>query len=329
MSRKIKIAVIGVGYLGNYHTEKYAKLPDVELVAVVDTNRDRAKAIADRYQTKFYTNYRDVLDQVQAVSIVVPTEYHYAVTQQCLEAGLDVLVEKPMTKKVWQAEKLLALAKNKKTILQVGHLERFNSAIEHAKTILTKPLFIECHRLNSFVERGTDVDVVLDLMIHDLDIILSLVPSPVLKIDAVGTPVLSGNIDIANVRLRFQNGCVVNLTASRISFNPMRKMRIFQPDAYVSLDFNKANVEIYRTVSDDTYSLPQIKGEQLSLQKKDALEEEIRAFVDAVKKRDDLYSSAERALKALKLADQVVREIKKTARKYYPKLTENLPAFQA
>lgn len=328
MSEKLKVAVIGVGYLGNYHSEKYAKHPSVELVAVVDVHEERARIVAERYQTAFYTDFKKIFGQVDAVSIVVPTDVHYDITKSCFEAGLDVLVEKPLTQKIWQAEKLLALAKSKKKILQVGHLERFNTVTVHANRFLTQPIFIECHRLHSFVTRGTEVDVVLDLMIHDLDIVLSFVPSPILKIDAMGASVLSSNIDIANVRLQFQNGCIANLTASRISMKPMRKMRIFQPDSYMSLDFQNSIVEIYRKVFDGVSNLSEIKGERLSLEKKDALAEEIQAFIKAVQYRTDPIVSAESALEALRLADRIVKHIRKTAKRYYHGLTKDLPAFQ-
>ena len=245
MSKKLNIAVIGVGYLGNFHCEKYAQHPSVELVSVVDIQEDHAKKIAAHYHTAYTTDYRTLLEghKVDAVSIVTPTDHHYEIARSCLEAGIDVLIEKPITHKVWQAQELVRLAQANGRILQVGHLERFNPAIQKLSTILTRPLFIECHRLHSFVQRGTEVDVVLDLMIHDLDIILSVVRSQVSKIDAVGVAVLSPLIDIANVRLEFHNGCVANITASRVSLKSMRKIRLFQPDCYVSVDFQNASVD--------------------------------------------------------------------------------------
>lgn len=301
--------MIGVGYLGNFHTEKYTKLPNVELVGVVDANPLRAKEIAAKYHTNAFHSVDDILDRVDAVSIAVPTDQHYEVARKCLEQGIDVLIEKPITHKLWQAEALIDLAKERKCILQVGHLERFNPAIEKMKSSLTHPLFIECHRLHSFVQRGTEVDVVLDLMIHDLDIILDLVQSPVASLDAAGVNVMSDLIDIANVRLKFESGCVANVTASRISMKPMRKIRFFQEDCYVSCDFQTAQVEIYRQVKKQNEKLPEITAETLSLEKKDALEEEIKSFLQAVQTRSRPRVSGEDALRALRLAQSIVDQI--------------------
>ncbi len=324
MKKKIKIAVIGVGYLGNFHSEKYSKIPDVELVAVIDSNLERAKSIAERYGAQYGVDFREILPKVDAVSIVVPTYAHYEVAKVCLESQVDVLVEKPMTQRVWEAQALMTLSEEKKRILQVGHLERFNPALLKATQFLTRPLFIECHRLNSFVERGTDVDVILDLMIHDLDIILNFVKSEVCQIDAMGTPVLSKNIDIASCRIQFQNGCVANLTASRISPNPMRKMRIFQPDGYVSIDFGKAHVNVFRKVIDTHSQIPEIQGEEFPLEKKDALEEEIKSFIASIQNRSQPVVSTRGALEALRLAHQIVDKIKKTMKKFSSYIDQEL-----
>lgn len=327
MTKKIKVAVIGVGYLGNYHSEKYAKHPSVDLVGVVDTRPERGQSIAARLGTTFYSHVTEIIDKVQAVSVVVPTDQHYDVTKICLEAGLDVLVEKPFTKESWQAEELLALAVKNHCILQVGHLERFNPVVKEAHKFLCAPLFIECHRLNSFVDRGTEVDIVLDLMIHDLDILLNIVPFPVVRIDAIGAPIVSSNIDIANVRLQFQSGCVANLTASRISFKPMRKMRIFQRDAYLSLDFQHSTVDVFRKISGDNALLPEIRGEQFSFEKSDPLQDEIFSFINAVDLRTKPIVTAESALEALTLAEQIVKSIKHTAKQYYPEFSDHLPTL--
>ncbi len=248
MSQKLKIAVIGVGYLGNFHTEKYSRFSDVELIGVIDSNFQRAKEISEKYRTNAYSDYRDILNQVDAISIVVPTDEHYQIAKDALLAQVDVLIEKPITHKVSEAKELVQIAKDRGRILQVGHLERFNPALQTVSDILTKPLFIECHRLHSFVSRGTEVDVVLDLMIHDLDIILNFVKSKISRIDAVGVSVISPLVDIANVRLQFQSGCVANVTASRVSLTSLRKIRVFQPDCYVSCDFLKSSVEVFRKV---------------------------------------------------------------------------------
>lgn len=311
MSKKLNIAVIGAGYLGNFHSEKYSQHPSAQLVSVVDIQEERAKEIAAKYNTSYTTDYRTLLEskKVDAVSIVTPTDTHYEIARAFLEAGIDVLIEKPITHKIWQAEELVRLAQDKGRILQVGHLERFNSAIQKLSTILTKPLFIECHRLHSFVQRGTEVDVILDLMIHDLDIILSMVRSDLSKINAVGVAVLSSLIDIANVRLEFQSGCVANITASRVSLKSMRKIRLFQPDCYVSVDFQKATIEIYKKTFQEGDSVPELSAETLSLERKDALREEINAFIDSVQSRTKPLVSGLEALDALKLAHQIVEHI--------------------
>jgi predicted dehydrogenase len=313
MKKKINAAVIGVGYLGTFHAEKYSQLKDVNLIGVVDVDSDRAKAVADRFQTRSFTDYREIVRDAHAVSIVVPTDRHYEIAKECLERGCDVLIEKPMTEKIWQAENLIEIAKSKGAILQVGHLERFNSAIQGASRFLSAPLFIECHRLHSFVERGTDVDVILDLMIHDLDIILSLVRSRVVRIDAIGTPVLSPYIDIANVRLKFESGCVANVTASRVSFSAIRKIRIFQPSAYVSIDFQASSVDIFRKISPKEKEA-ELTAERLSFAKGDALSEEISQFIESVKRRTPPLVGGVQAIEALKLADQIHQQIKKTGR---------------
>lgn len=316
-----------MGYLGSYHSDKYAALPSVDLVGVVDVKQARAREIAEKHQTQHYSHYKDILDKVDAVSIATTTDQHYEIARACLERGIHVLVEKPITEKVWQAEALLKVAKQKGCVLRVGHLERFNPAIKKASSYLTQPLFVECHRLNPFVGRGVDVDVILDLMIHDIDILLSIVKSRVTRIDAVGTSVLSSTIDIASVRLNFKNGCVANLTASRISLKPMRKMRIFQPDAYLSLDFYNSNVEVYRRIVDPRAKLPEITREVFSLNKGDALAEEIQVFVLAVQNREKATESTQGAFEALKLADQIVRKIERTAKKYYSHITEYAPTY--
>ncbi|MCI0529163.1 MAG: Gfo/Idh/MocA family oxidoreductase, partial [Nitrospira sp.] len=234
---KIKVGVVGVGYLGQHHARIYSKMPGVELVGVVDIDAEKANAIAAQTGCQAYGDYHALLDQVQAVSIVVPTVLHHELASKFLRAGMDVLLEKPMTVTLQEADELIQEAEKKGSLLQIGHLERFNSVVRALNGRIQKPRFIESHRLGPFVERGTDVHVVLDLMIHDIDIILSLVNSPVELIRAVGVPVISSQIDIANARIEFASGCVANVTASRVSRDKMRKVRIFQPDVYISLDY--------------------------------------------------------------------------------------------
>lgn len=311
MSKKLNIAVIGAGYLGNFHSEKYAQHPSAQLVSVVDIQEERAKDIAAKYHTSHTADYKTLLrdKSVDAVSIVTPTDTHYEIARAFLEAGVDVLIEKPITHKTWQAEELVGLARAEGRILQVGHLERFNPAIQKLSTILTKPFFIECHRLHPFVHRGTEVDVILDLMIHDLDIILNMVPSEVSKIDAVGVAVLSSLIDIANVRLEFKSGCVANITSSRVSLKSMRKIRLFQPDCYVSVDFQEAVIEIYKKTLQEGDRTPELSAETLSLERKDALREEIDAFIGSVQSRTKPLVSGLEALEALKLAQEITENI--------------------
>ncbi|HID49434.1 MAG TPA: Gfo/Idh/MocA family oxidoreductase, partial [Chromatiales bacterium] len=232
----LKTAVVGAGYLGKFHAQKYAQLPDSELVAVCDVNTDIARAVATEHGVPVLSDLHHLLDQVDAVSIVVPTQKHYDVARVFLEHGIHVLLEKPITSTVEQAQQLVDIAARQPgLVFQIGHLERFNPAILALENELHQPQFIESLRIASFNPRGADVNVILDLMIHDIDIILDFVRSPVKSIQANGVPVLSSDIDVANVRLQFENGCVANVTASRVSMKSERKMRIFQSDAYISI----------------------------------------------------------------------------------------------
>src|SRR5207302_1355230 len=247
---RLRAAVIGVGYLGRFHAEKYAANSGAELVAVADIDPARARAVAAALGVEAVTDHRALLGRIDCASVAVPTPLHHAVAGDLLEAGVDVLVEKPLTTTVDEGKALLELAVRRGRVLQVGHLERFNPAIRALDGIVREPRFIECHRLAPFTERGTDVDVVLDLMIHDLDVILSMMPSPLRSVEAVGVPVLTNSVDIANARLRFANGGIANLTASRVSLKRERKLRIFQPDAYLAVDYGERRVRICRREPD-------------------------------------------------------------------------------
>ncbi len=281
--KKLRTAVVGVGYLGRFHAQKYAALPNAELVAVVDASADTAQRVADELKTEALTDYRPLLDQVDAVSIVVPTQLHYAVAKDFLAHGVHVMLEKPMTVTVAEADELIALAKQKNLVLQIGHLERFNSAVMALEKVLDRPQFIESHRLAPFKPRGADVNVVLDLMIHDIDIIQNLVRSPITKIDTNGVTVLTQEIDIANARLQFENGCVANVTASRVSMKPQRKMRIFQPDAYISVDFQDKVLSVHRKGSKEMFpGIPEITSEESIFENSDAIRAEIEAFLTAI-----------------------------------------------
>lgn len=311
---KIKVAVIGSGYLGKFHAEKYARHPEAELIAVVDTNYGRASEVASQTNAKPSTNYKDLYDQAQAVSIVVPVPSHYTITKDFLEHDINVLLEKPMTTTLEEADELISIAHARDLILQVGHLERFNPALLAVEGIVKNPLFIESHRLNSFQERGSEVDVILDIMIHDIDIILNLVDAEVKDIHAVGIPVISSMIDIANARLEFENGCVVNVTASRISDKSMRKIRLFQSDAYISIDFATQEASVYRKIEDEG-RLPYIVSKKLGIEPKDSLEEEIKSFLKAVKQKSTPLVSGEAGIRALKVALEITKQLRTDTRR--------------
>ncbi len=283
MPDTIKTAVIGVGYLGRFHAQKYAALEGSELIGVADANEDNARRVAEECSTTAYTDYRELFGKVDAVSIVVPTQAHYQVAKECLENGIHVLLEKPMTVTVAEADELIAIARDKSLVLQVGHLERFNSAVLALQPVLSTPQFIESHRLAPFNPRGADVNVVLDLMIHDIDIIQSLVRSPIAKIDANGVSVLTDEHDIANVRITFESGCVANVTASRVSMKPQRKMRIFQHDAYISVDFQDKVLSVHRKGDKEMFpGIPEITSEESIFENSDAIMAEASAFLAAI-----------------------------------------------
>jgi len=269
---KTPVAVIGSGYLGRFHAEKYANHPEADLIAVVDTNHDRALELARQTNTEPLINYKDLYAQAHAVSVVVPTPLHHAIAKDLLEHDINVLLEKPMTTTLKEADDLI-------------------------------------HRLNSFQERGTEVDVILDIMIHDIDIILNLVNAEVKEIHAVGIPVISSTIDIANARLEFENGCVVNVTASRISDKSMRKIRVFQHDAYISLDFSAQEVSVYRKIEDEG-RIPYIASEKPKIEPKDSLEEEISCFLKAVKQKGKPLVSGESGRRALKIALEITKQLR-------------------
>ncbi len=299
---KIKAGVIGVGYLGRFHAQKYAALENAELVGVVDTDPNKAAQVAQECQTQAYTDFRELLPLVQAVSVAVPTTQHYTVVQECLNHHIDVLAEKPLATTVAEAEALVALAREKGKILQVGHLERFNPAMEELTRRVHDPRFIEIHRLAFFKERGIDVDVVRDLMIHDLDLVLSLVPGAVSEIRAAGVSVLTDSIDLANARLEFDTGCIANLTASRISVKSMRKFRLFQPQTYLSVDFEARELMVVEHTGKPGGILPGIHLETVKFPPADPLMKEITAFLEAVATRQEPVVSGEAGKEALALA---------------------------
>jgi predicted dehydrogenase len=307
---KIRAAVVGVGYLGRFHAQKYAQLPACELIAVVDGRAEVRDAVAAEVKTRALSDYRELLGQVDAVSVVTPTPAHFEIADAFLAAGAHVLVEKPITETPQQARALIATAAKGKRILQVGHLERFNAAILAAEPHLSTPRFIECQRLAPFKERGTDVNVVLDLMIHDIDLVQSLAGSEIVSIDAVGTPVFSGEIDIANARIRFANGCVANTTASRVSLKTERKLRIFEDAAYISLDLQQKILTLIRRKEGTPLAgqLP-VSIEEANLEQGDALKSEIEAFLECIRNDRRPIVSGEDGLRALETAIRITEQV--------------------
>jgi predicted dehydrogenase len=301
--QRIRTAVIGVGYLGRFHAQKYATLPQSQLVAVVDNDEAARSRVAAELGCRAVASHAEVLGAVDAVSIATPTPSHYAIARDCLAHGLHVLVEKPVTETPGQARELIELAERKGRVLQVGHLERFNPAIRALEGTLGTPRFVESHRLAPFRERGTDVNVVLDLMIHDIDLIQSIVRAPVASIDAVGTSVFSPGLDIANARIRYANGCVANTTASRVSMKTERKLRLFQDDAYISIDLQQKLLTIVRKPpAGSGATLGQVSIEERSYEQGDALQQEIEAFLDSIRDgRPPVVSGAD-GLRALETA---------------------------
>lgn len=304
----IRTAVIGVGYLGKFHAQKYAQLPNSRLIAVCDNNARTAAQIADELGTRAVSDFSSIRDEVDAVSIVVPTQKHFAIARECLAAGKHVLLEKPMTTTVAEAGELVELAKANSVVLQIGHLERFNPAVLALEDIMQQPLFIESHRVAPFNPRGADVNVILDLMIHDIDIILEIVDSPVTNIRAKGVAVLSKDIDIANVRLEFESGCVANVTASRAGMKSERKMRVFQHDAYISIDFQNKKVGIHRKGKTELYpGVANIESEEHELAQGDALNAEIESFLNCIQLGQQPKVSGEDGLRALETAIEITR----------------------
>ena len=307
--QKIRTAVIGVGYLGRFHAQKYAQAPGCELVAVVDTRAEARGQVAAELQVRALEDYRALLGAVDAVSVVTPTPEHFPLARDFLAAGAHVLVEKPITETPEEARELIALAARQQRVLQVGHLERFNAAILAAEPYLNAPRFVECHRLAPYRERGTDVNVVLDLMIHDIDIVQTIVGAPIVSIDAVGTPVFSEEIDIANARIRFANGCVANATASRVSMKTERKLRIFEDDAYLSLDLQQKILTLIRKRPPGESGPLPVSIEEQSLEPGDALKAEIESFLDCIRSGRPPVVTGAAGLMALETAMRITEQV--------------------
>lgn len=310
MNPKIKVAVIGVGFFGERHAKTYAELPETELVAVVDANLDRAKEIAGKYNCAAFSHIEEIIGHVDAANVVTHTSAHYEVAKRLLSAGIDLLIEKPITTTLKEADDIIQLAKSSGRILTVGHIERFNPAFHKLKMHVASPRFIECHRVGPFLARATDVPVVLDLMIHDIDLILSLIHSEPIHIDANGGSVITNEIDIAHARIAFENGAVANIIASRVSDERVRKIRVFQKENYLSLNFLKQELAVSSPVRNPNEEWPTLKTERYPVEKTDALRDELIAFMDAVRTRSAPVVSGEDARRALAVALQIVDLIK-------------------
>lgn len=324
----IKIGVIGVGHLGSIHAKLWKNIAGAELIGIRDILEDKNKQIAEELSVKAFSSIDEIIDECDALTIAVPTSLHYEIAKKCIEAGKHCLIEKPITSKYEEAKELIDLARKKDVIIQVGHVERFNPVIASLKDYNLKPLFIESHRLGQFKPRARDVSVIHDLMIHDIDIILWLVGSKVKNIDANGVNVLTDTTDIANARITFENGCVANITASRISAHPMRKMRIFQKDAYLSLDFQEHKVEVFKIYDDEQLPASGFPATMLgsietgmknkniyyelpNVVKSNAIADEQTAFIKVINKMADNPVDAHDAAEALKVAEEIISIIYK------------------
>ncbi len=313
MSQLFKVAVVGVGHLGKWHADKYASAADCELLAVVDTNIENARDIAQKHGADAYSDYRDIIPLVDAISLVVPTSLHYKIAREFLEAGIHCLIEKPITESIAEAETLIEIARENTLVLQVGHIERFNSVMIGIAERLDKPRFLESTRLAPFTTRATDVSVILDLMIHDIDIILDLISSPIRRISASGIPVLSDTIDIANARIEFENHCVANVTASRISRKRERKLRIFQKNTYLSADLQDKLLAVNRKSDlDNEDGYKDIRHEEFRFEDNDALNLEVLDFINAIKTGGRPKVDGEDGKRALETAIAITRQIKES-----------------
>lgn len=310
---KVKAAVIGTGYLGRQHVRVLSQLANVELVGVVDKNLETARAVAAEFSTRAYDSHRALSERVSAVSLATPTREHASIGIDLLTSGVDVLVEKPIASSLAEADALIEAANRHRRILQVGHLERFNPAVLSARKLLASPLFFEVHRLGVFAARSLDIDVVSDLMIHDLDLVLDFVGSPVERVSAVGLPILTDKVDIANARIEFANGCVANVTASRVSTEKVRKLRFFQKNQYVSLDFSRQDVVVLSVENRPAGEPPLILPRRIETARTEPLKAELESFLESVRTRKPPAVSAESSRAALALAHRVAMEIQEHA----------------
>jgi predicted dehydrogenase len=308
---KVRVGVVGVGALGQHHARVYASLPEADLVGVVDPFPGRAEGVAGPLGTRVFPNHSDLFGKVDAVSIAAPTILHAEIGEEFLSQGIHVLVEKPIAHTLEDADRLIHAARRNDRVLQVGHLERFNPAVVQLRRIVQKPRFFEAHRMGVFSPRSLDIDVVLDLMIHDLDIICLLVPAPAVQLSAVGIAVLTNRIDIANARIQFEDGCVANITASRVSMEKIRKLRLFQKREYISLDYTRQDLAVFNVNYQSGKSLPEIVSRKLAPDKREPLQQELLAFLRAVSGLDSVECRGEDGRRALALALQILERAEK------------------
>lgn len=306
----VRVGVVGVGALGQHHARVYASLPGTTLVGVVDIVPGRAEQVAGPLGTRALSNYADLFGQVDAVSIAAPTTLHAEIGEQFLNRGVHVLVEKPIAHTLEDADRLIQAARANDRVLQVGHLERFNPAVKQLREIVRKPRFFEAHRMGLFSPRSLDIDVILDLMIHDIDIICLLAPSPVASVNAVGIAILTNRIDIANARLHFEDGCVANITASRVSMEKIRKLRLFQKQEYLSLDYTRQDISVF-SLNHKTGGIPEILSRKLTPEKREPLQLELHAFLKATQGLEPVECSGEDGRKALALALEILGQAEK------------------
>jgi predicted dehydrogenase len=303
---EIRAAVVGAGRLGSLHAAKYAAIPGVALTHVIDIDAARAAQLASQYGASSATDYRALDHQIDDVTIASPGVTHFEIASHLLRAGCDVLLEKPMAAAVEDARALTALAESSDRILQIGHLERFNPVVNHLRSVLSSPRFVECHRLAPFTERGTDVDVVLDLMVHDLDVLMSLTGADATSVEALGVAVLTDQIDVANARIRFSNGMIANMNTSRVAPRRERKIRFFQPDAYISVDYEARRIQIYRKSPAPAGStFPVISAEQIDLGEADPLADEVASFIASVRDRSTPAVTARDGLRVIELIERI------------------------
>jgi predicted dehydrogenase len=308
---KIRVGVVGTGAWGKHHARVYASLPAAVLTGIVDIHPDRAEAIAESLGTEAFSTHTDLFGKVDAVSVATPTTVHAEIGEQFLKQGIHVLVEKPIAPTLKDADRLIQIAEANHCVLQVGHLERFNPAVQELRKIVKRPRFFESHRMGSFSPRSLDIDVILDLMIHDLDIICLLVPSSVARIHAVGIAILTDRIDIANARIHFEDGCVANVTASRVSVEKIRKLRLFQKPEYISLDYTRQDVAVFSLQQNPAGGIPEIVDRKLTPEKKEPLYEELNSFLKAVRGIEPVECSGEEGRRALALALQILEQAEK------------------